>query len=210
MHVWVCAHDAAEVPAAKMYLSTATLVVVPDTLIDHWQQQIADHVRPGVLKVCVLADSSRSRSNRSQDLHTYELAWDYDVALTTFSRLSRERGKQRDSMSGAGAKGSSSSGRVEPCLLNVSDGCPCGHGELPPAPQIFPTPFWHPCMVLGAESAIHGLRLIHWASAVFLVAISLKRISLLTGAARCPMSTPDVLSVRSCLCSLPMLLPCGT
>lgn len=104
-----------------MYLSTATLVVVPDTLIDHWQQQIADHVRPGLLKVCVLADSSRSnRSNRSQDLHTYELAWDYDVVLTTFSRLSRERGKQRDSISGVGAKSSGSGGRVEPCLLNVS------------------------------------------------------------------------------------------
>lgn len=37
-----------------VYLSPATLVIVPATLISHWRQQIRVHVVPHLLRVCVL------------------------------------------------------------------------------------------------------------------------------------------------------------
>ncbi|GAA0142430.1 hypothetical protein LIER_03334 [Lithospermum erythrorhizon] len=66
----------------KMYLSRATLVVVPSYLVDHWKAQIQRHVRPGHLKVYVWTD------NKKPPAHI--LGWDYDVVITTFSRLSAE------------------------------------------------------------------------------------------------------------------------
>ncbi|KAG9138260.1 hypothetical protein Leryth_001471 [Lithospermum erythrorhizon] len=66
----------------RMYLSRATLVVVPSYLVDHWRAQIQRHVRPGQLKVYVWTD------NKKPPAHV--LGWDYDVVITTFSRLSAE------------------------------------------------------------------------------------------------------------------------
>lgn len=39
-------------------MSRATLVVVPDTLVEHWQEQIDRHVKPGALKVAQLGHAS--------------------------------------------------------------------------------------------------------------------------------------------------------
>ncbi|KAL2337165.1 hypothetical protein Fmac_011611 [Flemingia macrophylla] len=66
----------------RLYLSRATLVVVPANLVDHWKSQIEKHVSPGQLRVYVWTD------HRKPSVHC--LAWDYDVVITTFSRLSAE------------------------------------------------------------------------------------------------------------------------
>ncbi|OIT32406.1 PREDICTED: F-box protein At3g54460 [Nicotiana attenuata] len=66
----------------RMYLSRATLVVVPSNLVDHWRGQIERHVRQGQLRVFVWTDYKRPSA--------HNLAWDYDIVITTFSRLSAE------------------------------------------------------------------------------------------------------------------------
>ncbi|KIY95542.1 F-box protein, partial [Monoraphidium neglectum] len=71
----------------RMYLSGATLVVVPGTLIPHWRQQILQHVKQGLLRVAIL-DSSTEGGGTSYE--PYELAWNHDVVITTFTRLSAE------------------------------------------------------------------------------------------------------------------------
>ena len=49
-------------PATRVYLSPATLVVVPAPLIGHWMHQLATHTRGGLLRVAVLGEvSSGSR-----------------------------------------------------------------------------------------------------------------------------------------------------
>ncbi|MCO5582778.1 hypothetical protein L7F22_036677 [Adiantum nelumboides] len=67
----------------RLYLSRATLVVVPANLVDHWKNQISRHTKPGQLRVCVLVD--QKNAPKVQDL-----AWNFDVVITTFSRLSCE------------------------------------------------------------------------------------------------------------------------
>jgi hypothetical protein len=57
----------------RVYLSGATLVVVPGTLIPHWRQQISQHVKKGLLRVAVL-DSS---GEHSAAYEAHELAWNY-------------------------------------------------------------------------------------------------------------------------------------
>ncbi|PKA52435.1 F-box protein [Apostasia shenzhenica] len=66
----------------RMYLSGATLIVVPANLVEHWKAQIEKHVRPGQLRVYVWNDNKRPS--------VHNLAWDYDVVITTFSKLSAE------------------------------------------------------------------------------------------------------------------------
>lgn len=66
----------------RMYLSRATLIVVPSNLVDHWEAQIQKHVRPGQLRVYVWNDHKKPSA--------HNLAWDFDVVITTFSRLSAE------------------------------------------------------------------------------------------------------------------------
>ncbi|KAM7472628.1 hypothetical protein LguiA_010811 [Lonicera macranthoides] len=66
----------------RLYLSRTTLVVVPSNLVDHWRTQIQKHVRPGQLRVYVWTDHKKPCA--------HSLAWDYDVVITTFSRLSAE------------------------------------------------------------------------------------------------------------------------
>lgn len=74
----------------RIYLSRATLVVVPANLVDHWKTQIEKHVRAGQLRVYVWTD------HRKPSVHC--LAWDYDVVITTFSRLSAEWGPRKRSI----------------------------------------------------------------------------------------------------------------
>ncbi|XP_010554480.1 PREDICTED: F-box protein At3g54460 [Tarenaya hassleriana] len=66
----------------RLYLSKASLIVVPANLVDHWKTQIKKHVSPGQLRVLIWTD------NRKPSAHS--LAWDYDVVITTFNRLSAE------------------------------------------------------------------------------------------------------------------------
>ncbi|KAM3290230.1 F-box protein [Capsicum chacoense] len=74
----------------RLYLSRATLVVVPSNLVDHWRSQIERHIRQGQLRVFVWSDYKRPSA--------HNLAWDYDVVITTFSRLSAEWGPKKRSV----------------------------------------------------------------------------------------------------------------
>ncbi|KAG8391128.1 hypothetical protein BUALT_Bualt01G0155700 [Buddleja alternifolia] len=75
----------------RLYLSSATLIVVPSNLVDHWNTQIERHVRPGQLRVYVWGDQKKKPS-------AHNLAWDYDVVITTFNRLSAEWGPRKRSV----------------------------------------------------------------------------------------------------------------
>ncbi|KAL5733968.1 hypothetical protein ACOSP7_031829 [Xanthoceras sorbifolium] len=68
--------------SVRLYLSRATLIVVPSYLVDHWKTQIQKHVRPGQLRLLVWTDHKKPSA--------HGLAWDYDVVITTFNRLSAE------------------------------------------------------------------------------------------------------------------------
>ncbi|XP_022745851.1 F-box protein At3g54460-like isoform X1 [Durio zibethinus] len=76
--------------SVRLYLSRATLVVVPSNLVDHWKTQIQKHVRPGQLQLYVWTD------HRKPLVHS--LAWDYDIVITTFNRLSAEWGPRKRSV----------------------------------------------------------------------------------------------------------------
>ncbi|XP_051123001.1 F-box protein At3g54460 isoform X2 [Andrographis paniculata] len=69
--------------SVRLYLSSATLIVVPSNLVDHWRTQIERHVRPGQLRVYIWSDQKRKPP-------PHNLAWDYDIVITTFNRLSAE------------------------------------------------------------------------------------------------------------------------
>lgn len=75
----------------RFYLSSATLVVVPSNLVEHWKTQIERHVRPGQLRVYIWGDQKKKPS-------AHNLAWDYDVVITTFNRLSAEWAPRRRSV----------------------------------------------------------------------------------------------------------------
>ncbi|XP_073104538.1 F-box protein At3g54460 isoform X2 [Elaeis guineensis] len=74
----------------RLYLSSATLIVVPSNLVDHWKTQIQKHVRDGQLRVYVWADNKKPCA--------HNLAWDYDIVITTFNRLSAEWGPRKRSV----------------------------------------------------------------------------------------------------------------
>ncbi|KAL3681903.1 hypothetical protein R1sor_024859 [Riccia sorocarpa] len=67
----------------RFYLSKATLVVVPNNLIEHWRTQILKHTSVGQLKCYFWNDVKKLPA-------AHVLAWEYDVVITTFSRLSAE------------------------------------------------------------------------------------------------------------------------
>ncbi|KFK34687.1 hypothetical protein AALP_AA5G178200 [Arabis alpina] len=75
----------------RLYLSKATLIVVPANLVDHWKTQIQKHVSPGQLRILIWTDHKK--------LSPDSLAWDYDVVITTFSRLSAEWNPRKKSPS---------------------------------------------------------------------------------------------------------------
>ncbi|KAI4965942.1 hypothetical protein ZWY2020_047370 [Hordeum vulgare] len=74
----------------RLYLSRATLIVVPANLIDHWTTQIQRHVSSDTLNVYAWGDHKRPPA--------HILAWDYDIVITTFSRLSAEWGPNKKSV----------------------------------------------------------------------------------------------------------------
>lgn len=75
--------------SVRLYLSRATLIVVPANLVDHWKTQIQKHVRSGQLQLYVWTDQKRPP--------VHSLAWNYDVVITTFNRLSAEWGPRKKS-----------------------------------------------------------------------------------------------------------------
>lgn len=75
--------------SVRLYLSRATLIVVPSYLVDHWKTQIERHVRPGQLRLFVWTDHKKPSA--------HSLAWDYDIVITTFNRLSTEWGHRKKS-----------------------------------------------------------------------------------------------------------------
>lgn len=75
----------------RFYLSAATLIIVPSTLIAHWEQQIERHTKTGVLQVYVLGSVKDTPP-------VHELAWHYDVVITTMSRLSLEWMRRKSSV----------------------------------------------------------------------------------------------------------------
>lgn len=66
----------------RLYLSGTTLIVVPANLVDHWKTQIQKHVSPGQLRVFIWTEKKK--------LSAHNLAWNYDIVITTFNRLSAE------------------------------------------------------------------------------------------------------------------------
>ncbi|XP_010427144.1 PREDICTED: F-box protein At3g54460-like isoform X2 [Camelina sativa] len=66
----------------RLYLSKATLIVVPSNLVNHWITQIEKHVSPDQLRILLWTDHIQ--------ISPHSLAWDYDVVITTFRRLSAE------------------------------------------------------------------------------------------------------------------------
>ncbi|RLN94484.1 hypothetical protein BBJ28_00006214 [Nothophytophthora sp. Chile5] len=76
------AHDRTVRPE-DLVSSGASLIVVPDPLVEHWKYQVEAHVEPGALRVFVDPGiSSTLPCNR-------DLA-EYDVVITSFSRLAKE------------------------------------------------------------------------------------------------------------------------
>lgn len=71
------------VDVVRLYLSRATLIVVPANLVEHWKNQILKHIRPGQIRMFIWVDQ------RKPPL-AHNLAWDYDIVITTFPRLSAE------------------------------------------------------------------------------------------------------------------------
>lgn len=69
--------------ATRLYVSKATLIVVPQNLVEHWKNQIAKHTMRGQLRVYVWTDHKKPPAP-----HT--LAWEYDIVITTFHCLSTE------------------------------------------------------------------------------------------------------------------------
>jgi SNF2 family DNA or RNA helicase len=65
---------------ASVFLSGATLVVVPPMLVSHWTTQIEKHVRSGVLRVLAVKFATEIPPAE-------QLAYDYDVIIISFKVL---------------------------------------------------------------------------------------------------------------------------
>eukprot|EP01026_Neomeris_dumetosa_P074932 TRINITY_DN7848_c0_g1_i2.p1 TRINITY_DN7848_c0_g1~~TRINITY_DN7848_c0_g1_i2.p1 ORF type:complete len:611 (-),score=61.69 TRINITY_DN7848_c0_g1_i2:538-2370(-) len=87
---------AAENNQEIMYISAATLIIVPRTLLAHWEQQIKQHVSARI-KYTIYDPYS---DFQVCDLSSKDLAWDYDIVLTTFQALSRDHQKRNQTNRG--------------------------------------------------------------------------------------------------------------
>ncbi|KAM7268604.1 hypothetical protein ACFE04_010770 [Oxalis oulophora] len=76
--------------SVRLYLSKATLIVVPVNLVDHWKMQIQKHVKQDQLRIFVWTDNQKPSP--------HSLAWDFDIVITTFNRLSAEWSKRKSAL----------------------------------------------------------------------------------------------------------------
>lgn len=60
----------------KIFLSSATLLIVPPALIQHWRNQVIWNVRFNALK-CLVISADKEYSNKVPLAHV--MAWDYDL-----------------------------------------------------------------------------------------------------------------------------------
>ena len=56
-----------------IYVSSATLVVVPSPLLDQWRREIKQHVAPSGLRVCVLATKQEAAAEEASQLARFDL-----------------------------------------------------------------------------------------------------------------------------------------
>ena len=71
--------------AGAVLLSKATLVIAPAALADQWVSQLQKHVHPGAaVRTCTMSLISDAWPD------VEELAWEYDVVVTSFEKLARE------------------------------------------------------------------------------------------------------------------------
>jgi hypothetical protein len=77
------ARNATSNPARKIWLSTATMVVVPSNLIQQWQEEIKKHLVEGALRVLVM-------KSPSDKLPSAKVLADYDIILFTKERFKQE------------------------------------------------------------------------------------------------------------------------
>lgn len=71
------------VATSELVRSHASLIVVPDPLVEHWKYQIEMHVAPGALRVFIDVDDKSELPSNSKLAR-------YDVVVTSFTRLTRE------------------------------------------------------------------------------------------------------------------------
>lgn len=76
--------------SARVFLSPATIIVVPNVLTDHWLHQINGHVSCGMLRVLVVL----SAADFPRDPAT--LATEYDVVIASFEAVSQLFSAVRD------------------------------------------------------------------------------------------------------------------
>jgi len=70
-------------PTERVYLSTSTLVVVPDTLIQQWSTEILKHVSDNVLSSVIISKPNQPIPSPSELLKT-------DILLLSHSRFAKE------------------------------------------------------------------------------------------------------------------------
>ena len=71
------------VPPETVYLSAATLVVVPDTLIQQWSTEILKHVHDDILSTIIISKPSQALPSAAELMKT-------DILLLSHSRFARE------------------------------------------------------------------------------------------------------------------------
>lgn len=76
----------------RVYLTSATLVLVPLTLLVQWLEEIEKHCEPGALRVLAVPDMHTPLPDA---LH---LAQDYDIVLMSHSRFGKEAGDDQQGM----------------------------------------------------------------------------------------------------------------
>ena len=72
-----------QIEVERVFLSCATLVVVPAHLVQQWCSQLDKCCEEGELRIHVFDE-------RDKELEAHELAWNFDVVITTFNVLSVE------------------------------------------------------------------------------------------------------------------------
>ncbi|TPX64545.1 hypothetical protein SpCBS45565_g05782 [Spizellomyces sp. 'palustris'] len=65
-------------PPVKIYLSSSTLVIVPDTLVDQWRMELNKHVEDRVIKLLVLKDKNDTIPS-AMELGKYDVSEEEDA-----------------------------------------------------------------------------------------------------------------------------------